>query len=80
MKLSLSPRVYTQAFTAGIMTSMVQIRDATGLNYQTVMRLTSGLFAPQTFKVLAAYLECLGYTPDKLSTVRFGDIFEIREK
>jgi hypothetical protein len=79
MKISLSPALFTKAYQNGL-DSMAKVKTLTGLNYQTVMKLTSGLFAPQTFKILAVYLECLGYTPDRLSAVPFGDIFVIREK
>jgi hypothetical protein len=79
-KLSLSPNIFRDAFAAGICTTMAEVKYKTGLNYQTVMKLTRGLFAPQFFRILAAYLECLGYTPERLAAVKFTDIFEIRPK
>ena len=68
MKISLTPRE----------TNMAQVAKETHLNYQTVMKLTKGTFAPQTFRNLAIYLEALGYTPETLSTVKISEIFTVK--
>ena len=68
MKISLTPRK----------TNMAQVAKETHLNYQTVMRLSKGTYAPQTFKNLAIYLEALGYTPETLATVRINEIFTVK--
>ena len=68
MKISLTPRD----------TNMTQVAKDTRLNYQTVMKLAKGTFAPQAFANLARYLEALGYTPETLAAVKINEIFTIK--
>ncbi len=69
MNISLTPRPET---------NMAQVSRDTHLNYQTVMKLAKGTFAPQAFKNLAIYLEVLGYTPETLAGVKINEIFTVK--
>lgn len=77
MRLSLSPELWKQAQQIGTVKSKNSFHVSTGLNAQTVEKLKSGTFAPQTFEILGKYLTALGYTTDEVAEMQIGDIFEV---
>jgi len=77
MRLSLSPELWKQAKQNGTVKSKNAFHVSTGLNAQTVDKLASGTFAPQTFEILGRYLTALGYSTDEVAEMRMEDIFDI---
>lgn len=78
MRLSLSPELWKQAQQNGTVKSKNSFHIDTGLNAQTVDKLASGTFAPQTFEILAAYLSALGYFPKEVAEMKVKDLFDVR--
>ena len=76
MRISLSPELWKQAQQNGTVKSKNAFHVSTGLNAQTVDKLASGTFAPQTLKILAIYLGAL-YTTDEVAEMQMKDIFEV---
>ena len=77
MRLSLSPELWKFAAQNGTVKSKNAFHVKTGLNAQTVDKLASGTFAPQTFEILGKYLIALGYTTDEVAEMRVKDLFDI---
>jgi hypothetical protein len=48
-----------------------------GVTYPTYRSIERGTWTPKTMRVLAAYLESIGYTADDLGAARIEDIFEV---
>jgi hypothetical protein len=80
MRLSLSPELWKQAQQNGTVKSKNSFHVSTGLNAQTVDKLASGTFAPQTFEILGKYLTALGYTTLEVAEMLFKDLFDIEEE
>jgi len=78
MKLSLSPELWKFAQQNGTVKSKNAFHVSTGLNAQTVDKLASGTFAPQTFEILGRYLTALGYTSLEVAEMRMEDIFDVK--
>jgi hypothetical protein len=78
MRLSLSPELWKQAQQIGTVKSKNSFHVSTGLNAQTVDKLASGTFAPQTFEILGKYLSALGYTTDEVAEIQVKDLFNIQ--
>jgi hypothetical protein len=78
MKLSLSPELWKFAAQNGTVKSKNAFHVSTGLNAQTVDKLASGTFAPQTFEILGRYLTALGYTSLEVAEMRMEDIFDVK--
>jgi hypothetical protein len=77
MKIKLSCDLYESAVAAGKVRSKSEVGAKASLSYPTVLELTSGAHGTTTYSMLGAYLEALGFTPDSLKDVRFGQIFEV---
>jgi hypothetical protein len=77
MIISLSPELWKFAAQNGTVKSKNAFHLKTGLNAQTVDKLASGTFAPQTFEILTTYLSALGYTTDEVAEMRVKDLFDI---
>jgi len=77
MRLSLSPELWKQAQQIGTVKSKNAFHVKTGLNAQTVDKLASGTFAPQTFEILGKYLTALGYSTLEVAEMRMIDLFDI---
>jgi hypothetical protein len=77
MRLSLSHELWKQAQKNGTVKSKNAFHVSTGLNAQTVDKLASGTFAPQTFEILAAYLSALGYFQKEVAEMKVKDLFDI---
>jgi hypothetical protein len=78
MRLSLSPELWKQAIQNGTVKSKNAFHVKTGLNAQTVEKLASGTFAPQTFEILGKYLTALGYSTLEVAEMRMEDIFDVK--
>jgi hypothetical protein len=77
MRLSLSPKLWKIGLMALRIKSKNAFHLSTGLNAQTVDKLASGTFAPQTFEILGKYLTALGYTTLEVAEMRMIDLFDI---
>ena len=77
MRLSLSPELWKQAQKNGTVKSKNAFHISTGLNTQTVTKLKTGTFAPQTFEILGIYLTALGYSTLEVAEMRMIDLFDI---
>jgi hypothetical protein len=82
MKLTPNPDLFDKAVAAGGAKNMRQVARRSGLNYQTVMKLTGHdkdeTFSPKTFETLAAYFDALGYTADEIAMMPMGHVFDIK--
>ena len=72
MKISINPEVRTLG-------TMSYLKNVSGLNYSTIMKLCKGTFAPQTFSMLAKYLTALGYTAADIADMKVKDLFDISD-
>ncbi|MFA7254042.1 MAG: hypothetical protein WC107_05825 [Patescibacteria group bacterium] len=82
MKITPNPELFDKAVAAGRVKNMRQVAGRSGLNYQTVMKLTGRdkdeTFSPKTFETLAAYFDALGYTADEIANMPMGHVFDIK--
>jgi len=76
MKISIKPQLYEDSNNV---VSMSDVKEKSGLNYATVLKLVKGTFAPQTFRVLADYLAALGHKAADITEMKVKDIFDVRD-
>ena len=72
MKISIKPESHR-------LLTMSYLKNVSGLNYSTIMKLCKGTFAPQTFEVLAKYLTALGYTAADIADMKVNELFDISD-
>jgi len=81
MKLTPNSDLFDRAVATGKVKNMRQVAGRSGLNYQTVMKLTGRdkdeTFSPKTFETLAAYFDALGYTTDEIAVMPFGRVISV---
>jgi hypothetical protein len=79
MKLTLSPEVFGKALDRDKVRNMTEVKEKSGLNYQTVMKLCKGTFGVQLLDILGKYLSALGYKAEDVAEMRMRDVFDIEE-
>ena len=79
MKISLKPAVYNEALLDGKVASMSEVKERSGLNYATVLKLCKGKFGLAALRIIGRYFSALGMTADEVSELHVQDLFDVKE-
>ena len=80
MKLSLKPEVYIDAIKHDKIGSMSEVKDKSGLNYATVLKLCKGQFGLTALRIIGRYFSALGMTADEVSELHVKDLFDVEDE
>jgi hypothetical protein len=79
IRIRLSKKLYEDAVADGRVKNKSDVEEKSGLTYPTVLALTSGKHAANTYDILAKYFEGLGINGYDLARMTFNEVFEMRE-